>query len=67
MDDFTVYGKNFKQCLGHHEQTFIRCVQSDFVLNYENCQFMVKEGIILRHVISEEGIQVDKAKFDNIS
>lgn len=67
MYDFTVYGKNFEQCLGYLKQTLIRCVQSDLVLNYEKCHFMVREGIVLGHVISEKGIQVDKAKVENIS
>lgn len=67
MDDFTVYGKGFEQCLGPFEQTLIRCLESDLVLNYENCHFLVREGIVLGHIVSEKGIQVDKAKVDSIS
>lgn len=37
------------------------------VLNYKKCHFMVREGIVLGHVVSEKGIQVDKAKIDSIS
>jgi len=32
------------------------------VLNWEKCHFMVKEGIVLGHKISEKGIEVDRAK-----
>ena len=34
--------------------------------NWEKCHFMVNEGIILGHKISERGIEVDKAKVDAI-
>ena len=37
------------------------------MLNFEKCHFMVTEGIVLGHVVSERGIQVDKAKVDVIS
>jgi hypothetical protein len=30
------------------------------------CHFMVKQGIVLRHVISERGIEVDKAKVETV-
>jgi hypothetical protein len=30
------------------------------------CHFMVKQGIVLRHVISERGIEVDKAIVETV-
>ena len=36
------------------------------MLNWEKCHFMVKEGIVLGHRISERGIEVDKAKIETI-
>ncbi|KAF8115977.1 hypothetical protein N665_0024s0004 [Sinapis alba] len=41
-----------------------RCEDTNLVLNWEKCHFMVKEGIVLGHKISEKGIEVDKAKMD---
>ncbi|KAF8048088.1 hypothetical protein N665_2681s0003 [Sinapis alba] len=41
-----------------------RCEDTNLVLNWEKCHFMVKEGIVLGHKISEKGIKVDKAKID---
>ncbi|KAL6310786.1 hypothetical protein AAG906_017217 [Vitis piasezkii] len=32
----------------------------------EKCHFMVHQGIVLRHIISKRGIEVDKAKVDLI-
>ena len=37
------------------------------MLNWEKCHFMVNQGIVLGHVISEKGIEVDKAKVEPIS
>ena len=39
-----------------------RCEETNLVLNWEKCHFMVREGIILGHKISPNGIEVDKAK-----
>ncbi|GJW52797.1 reverse transcriptase domain-containing protein [Tanacetum coccineum] len=41
-----------------------RCKETNLVLNWEKCHFMVKEGIVLRHKISGKGIKVDKAKIN---
>jgi len=62
MDDFSVYGKTFDQCLGNLDRVLQRCQEKDLVLNWEKCYFMVREGIILGHLVSERGIEVDKAK-----
>ncbi|CAL9001268.1 unnamed protein product [Prunus brigantina] len=44
-----------------------RCRETNLILNWEKCQFMVKRGVVLGHVISSKGIEVDKAKIDIIS
>ncbi|GJR64421.1 hypothetical protein Tco_0010486 [Tanacetum coccineum] len=44
-----------------------RCEDTNLVLNWEKCHFMVKEGIVLGHKISKSGIKVDKAKVDVIA
>jgi hypothetical protein len=62
MDDFSVYDKTFDQCLENLDKVLQRCQEKDLVLNWEKCHFMVCEGIILGHLVSERGIEVDKAK-----
>ncbi|GJY38897.1 reverse transcriptase domain-containing protein [Tanacetum coccineum] len=42
-------------------------MDTNLVLNWEKCHFMVKEGIVLGHKISKYGIEVDKAKVDVIA
>ena len=45
----------FSKVLQHYEET-------NLVLNWEKCHFMVTKGVVLEHIISENGIEVDKAK-----
>ncbi|GJW15756.1 reverse transcriptase domain-containing protein [Tanacetum coccineum] len=62
MDDFSVFGDSFSSCLSHLDKMLQRCEDTNLVLNWEKCHFMVKEGIVLGHKISKSGIEVDKAK-----
>ncbi|CAM8978452.1 unnamed protein product [Rhodiola kirilowii] len=66
MDDFAIYGNTFDACLDNLSTVLARCVSMNLVLNYEKCHFMVTHGTVLGHVISQEGIEVDKAKIDLI-
>jgi hypothetical protein len=66
MDDFSIYGKTFMDCLANLDKVLTRCAEVDLVLNWEKCHFMVKQGIVLEHVISERGIEVDKAKVEMV-
>ncbi|XP_061376486.1 uncharacterized protein LOC133318503 [Gastrolobium bilobum] len=43
-----------------------RCQESNLVLNWEKCHFMVRDGIVSGHKISEKGIEVDRAKISLI-
>jgi hypothetical protein len=67
MDDFSVFNSTFEECLHHLTLVLVRCKEKNLVLNWEKCHFMVKQGIVLGHVIFHRGIEVDKAKVDLIS
>ncbi|GJU50061.1 reverse transcriptase domain-containing protein [Tanacetum coccineum] len=67
MDDFSVFGDSFSSCLSHLDKMLKRCEDTNLVLNWEKCHFMVKEGIVLGHKISKSGIEVDQAKVDVIA
>ena len=67
MDDFSIYGSSFDVCLDRLDKMLQRCEDTNLRLNWEKCHFMVKEGIILGHKISKNGIEVDRAKVDVIS
>ena len=66
MDDISVYGISFYDCLLNLDRVLQRCEQTNLVLNWEKCHFMVNEGIALGHKISKRGIEVGKAKVDAI-
>jgi hypothetical protein len=67
MDDFTVYGSSFDECLDSLARVLDRCIDTNLVLNFEKCHFMVEHGIVLGHIISSKGVKVDKSKIDVIS
>ncbi|GJX83102.1 reverse transcriptase domain-containing protein [Tanacetum coccineum] len=58
---------SFSSCLSHLDKMLKRCEDTNLVLNWKKCDFMVKEGIVLGHKISKFGIEVDKAKIDVIA
>jgi hypothetical protein len=43
-----------------------RCEEKHLVLNWQKCHFMVREGIVLGHLVSEHGIEVDQDKIEVI-
>lgn len=67
MGDFSIFGDSFSQCLHHLELVLNRCKEKHLTLNWEKCHFMVKQGIVFGHIISNKGIEVDKAKIDVIA
>ena len=66
MDDFSVMGNSFDNCLENLRTVLARCEETNLVLNWEKCHFMVQEGIVLGHRISAKGIKVDRAKIEAI-
>ena len=66
MDDFSVMGNSFENCLENLRVVLTRCEETNLVLNWEKCHFMVQEGIVLGHRISARGIEVDQAKIEAI-
>ncbi|KAJ0886463.1 putative nucleotidyltransferase, Ribonuclease H [Helianthus annuus] len=67
MDDFSIFGSSFDTCLDQLEKVLKRCVEKNLVLSWEKSHFMVQEGIVLGHVVSSRGIEVDRAKVQVIS
>ena len=57
MDDFSIFGNYFESCLAHLTKIFEVCVRKRLVLSWE---------IVLEHIISGKGLEVDKAKIEVI-
>jgi len=66
IDDFSIYGDSFDQCLHHLKLVLKRCMKKIWHLTGK-VSVMVKKGIILGHEVSSKGIQVDKAKVEVIA
>ncbi|RDY09862.1 Retrovirus-related Pol polyprotein, partial [Mucuna pruriens] len=60
MDDLTA-------CLENLSRVLKRCIDTNLLSNFEKCHFMVIEGTVLGHLVSNRGIEVDKSKIDTIS
>ncbi|XP_073137635.1 uncharacterized protein [Henckelia pumila] len=57
MDDFSIFGSSFDDCLKNLHLVLLRCEETNLVLNWEKCHFMVREGIVLGHKIFEQGME----------
>ena len=66
MDDFLVVGASFDVFIGNLEFVLKKCKGANLILNWEKCYSMVKEGIVLEHRVSDNGIEVDKVKIETI-
>ena len=59
MDDFTLYGSNFQEELTNLGKFLAKCIEMNLSLSPKKCEFLMTEGIILGHTISQHGLQVD--------
>src|SRR5512146_3394456 len=62
MDNFSVYGSSFDDCLSNLDRVLQRREDTSLVLNWEKCPFMVNEGIVLGHKIFERVLKLIKLK-----
>nr|GFC52847.1 reverse transcriptase domain-containing protein [Tanacetum cinerariifolium] len=67
IEDFSFFGNSFDNCLSCLDKILQRCEDTNLSLNWEKSHFMVKEGIVLGHKISKNGIEVDRAKVNVIA
>jgi len=64
---FFVFGDSFDDCLTNLEKVLSRCEEKNLVLNWEKYHFMVTNDIVLGHIVSSKGIEVDKSKIKLIA
>ena len=59
MDDFSVFGFSFENCLHNLSLVLKRCKETNLILSWDKSHFMVQEGIVLGHIVSKRGINID--------
>ena len=62
MDDFSVYGTFFDDFLSNLDRVLQRCEETNLVLNWQKCHFMVNEGIVLGHKSLNDVLKLIKLK-----
>lgn len=66
MDDFSILEDSFDECLHNLILLLMRCEETNIILFWEMCHFMVHENIILYHKISLKAIEVDRLMIEVI-
>jgi hypothetical protein len=66
MDDFSIFMSSFDNCLHNLSLVLKCCKETNLILSWEKSHFMVQEGIVLGHIVSKRGIEVDWAKVELI-
>eukprot|EP00253_Pinus_taeda_P030328 PITA_30328 len=66
MDDFTPYGSNFQEALSNLGKVLNKFIEMNLSLSLEKCEFLMTEGTMLGHTISQQGLQVDPNKISII-
>ncbi|RDX73045.1 Retrovirus-related Pol polyprotein, partial [Mucuna pruriens] len=51
-----LHGSLYGQLHGNLSKVLTRCIDTNLVLNFEKCHFIVIEGIVLGHLVSNKGI-----------
>nr|GEW61806.1 reverse transcriptase domain-containing protein [Tanacetum cinerariifolium] len=62
MDDFSVLGNSFENCLSRLDKMLQRCEDTNLCLNWEKSHFMVKEGIVLGHKFLRMRLRLTRPK-----
>jgi len=66
MDNFSIHKDCFDNYLTNLGKMLKRCWDKHLNINWKKCHVMVKSGIVLGHIISNNGIEVENAKVDLI-
>ena len=62
MDDLCVHSSEREEHITHLHQVFEKCRVYRICLNPDKCKFMVRQGKILGHIVSRNGISTDADK-----
>lgn len=67
QDDLIAYSKRVEDHCGHLEKIFKKALEYGISLNPKKCHFTVKEGKLLGHIVSKEGVKIDPERVATIN
>ena len=66
LDDITVFSQSDKENYDHLKKVFMKCKKFGLSLNPKKSLFSMKEGKILGHIVSVEGVRIDSSRVEAI-
>jgi hypothetical protein len=66
LDDIIVFSKSNKEHYHHLKKVFLKCRKFGLSLNPKKSLFVMKEGKLLGHIISSEGVRIDPSRVEAI-
>jgi hypothetical protein len=66
LDDITVFSRSDKEHCCHLRKVFLKCRRFGLSLNPKKYLFSMKEGKLLGHIVSAEGVRFDRSRVEAI-
>jgi hypothetical protein len=66
LDDITMFSKFDQENYQHLEKVFLKCRKYGLSLNPKKSLFFMKEGKLLGHIVSAEGVKIDPSRVEAI-
>lgn len=66
LDDITIFSHSHEEHLHHLKKTFLKCRRYGISLNPKKSNFALKEGKLLGHIVSAEGVKIDPKRVEAI-
>jgi hypothetical protein len=66
LDDITIFSKLEREHCCHLRRVFLKCKRFGLSLNPKKSLFSMKEGKLLGHIVSTEGVRIDPRRFEAI-
>jgi hypothetical protein len=66
LDDITVFSRSDEEHCCHLRKVFLKCRRFGLSLNPKKSLFSMKEGKLLGHIVSAEGVRIDPSRVEAI-
>jgi hypothetical protein len=66
LDDITMFSQSDKEHCDHLRKVFLKCRKFGLSLNPKKSLFAMKEGKLLGHIVSAEGVRIDSSRVEAI-